>query len=87
MAQILRAILFANAIVTSIRGFFVSMRANHDPSMTLLRPIQFNRDIAPIMSKRPVGDCPQPRIVQVSIHAPAKGAKSISSTIIYTQEV
>ena len=56
MAQILRAILFANAIASSIRGFLVSMRANHDPSVTFLRPIQFNRDIAPMMSKRRISD-------------------------------
>ena len=56
MAQIPRAILFANAIATSMRGFLVSMRASHDPLVTVLRPIQFNRDIAPMMSKRRISD-------------------------------
>ena len=49
MAQIVRAILLANAIATSIRGFRVAMRANQEPSGIDLRPNQFRRDIAPII--------------------------------------
>ena len=52
MAQIPRAILFASAIATSMRGFLASIRASQDPSAIVLRPIQFSRDIAPMISSR-----------------------------------
>lgn len=45
-----RAILLAKAIATSILGFRAAMRASHEPSGIDLRPSQFRRDIAPIIS-------------------------------------
>ncbi len=50
MAQIARGILLAKAIATGIFGFLPSIRASHDPSGMDLRPSQFNRDIAPMIS-------------------------------------
>ena len=58
MAQIPRAILFANAIATSILGFLASIRDSHDPSGIFFRPSQFNRDIAPMISNRRMSACP-----------------------------
>lgn len=50
MAQIWRAILFAKAIATSIRGLRLIIRASQDFSGIDLPPIQFKRDIAPMIS-------------------------------------
>jgi len=58
MAQIARAILLASAIATSILGFLACMRASQEPSVIVLRPIQFNRDMAPIISNRRISACP-----------------------------
>ena len=58
MAQMIRAILFASAIATSIRGFLANILPNHEFSVTDLRPKQFNRDMAPIISNRPISSCP-----------------------------
>jgi len=58
MAQIVRAILLAKAIATSILGFRAAMCASHDPSGIDFRPSQFRRDIAPIISSLRISDCP-----------------------------
>ena len=58
MAQIARAILFANAIATSIRGFLASICASQDPLGMDLRPSQFSRDIAPMISNWRMSACP-----------------------------
>jgi hypothetical protein len=50
MAQMVRAILLAKAIATSILGLHAIMRASHEPSGIDFRPSQFRRDIAPIIS-------------------------------------
>lgn len=50
MAQIVRAILFAKAIATSMRGFLASSCASQDPLGIDLRPSLFSRDIAPTIS-------------------------------------
>ena len=47
-----RAILFARAIATSMRGFRASMRANHDPPRAGLRDAQPTTAIAPMISNR-----------------------------------
>jgi len=58
MAQTARAILLANAIATSIFGLRSSIRASHEPGRMARRPIQFRRDIAPLISKRRMSDWP-----------------------------
>ena len=58
MAQIVRAILLAKAIATIILGLRMDMRASQEPSGIDLRPIQFRRDIAPIISSLRMSDCP-----------------------------
>nr|WP_265334966.1 hypothetical protein [Sneathiella sp. HT1-7] len=58
MAQIVRAILLAKAIATSILGFRIRSRASHEPSGIDLRPSQFNRDIAPIFTNLRISACP-----------------------------
>ena len=45
MAQIMRAILLASAMATSIFGLRARSRSSHDPSRIDLAPIQFSRDI------------------------------------------
>src|SRR3546814_7825352 len=50
MAQIWRAILLASAMATNMRGLRAIMRASHELSGIALRPIQFNRDMAPMIS-------------------------------------
>lgn len=45
MAQIVRAILFAKGIATSIRGCLASICASQDPLGIDWRPSQFSRDI------------------------------------------
>ncbi len=57
MADIIRAILFANAIATSILGLRAILDSQ-DPSGIDLRPMQFNRDIAPIISNLRVSAWP-----------------------------
>jgi len=52
MAQIARAILLAKAIATNIRDLRALRFASHDPGGIALRPIQFRRDIAPIIKRR-----------------------------------
>ena len=58
MAQIIRAILLANAIATSIFGLRAIIRASQDPSGIDFLPNQFRRDIAPIISSRLISACP-----------------------------
>src|SRR3546814_20087055 len=53
-----RAILLAKAIDTSILGFRATMRASHESSGIDLRPIQFRRDIAPMISSLRMSACP-----------------------------
>ena len=56
MAQTVRAILLAKAIATIILGFRAAMRASHEPSGIDFRPIQFKRDMAPIISSLRISD-------------------------------
>ena len=58
MAQIVRAILLAKAIATIILGFREAMRASQESSGIDLRPSQFRRDIAPIISSLRMSACP-----------------------------
>ena len=58
MAQMVRAILLAKAMATSILGLRASIRANHDPSGIVRRPNQLRRDIAPIIKSLRISDCP-----------------------------
>ena len=67
IAHIVRAILLAKVIATSIRGFCDVIRASHESSGMYLRPIQFNRDIAPIISNRRIQTT---RTMQVDRHGP-----------------
>jgi hypothetical protein len=52
IAQIMRAILLANVIATSIPGLRALSRASHDSWAIVFRPNQFRRDIAPIINNR-----------------------------------
>ena len=45
-------------MATNIRGLRASMRASHDVSGIDFRPIQFNRDMAPMMSNWRMSLCP-----------------------------
>jgi hypothetical protein len=58
MAQTIRAILLASAIATSIFGLRARSRSSHEPSRIDFNPIQFNRDIAPMINRRRMSDCP-----------------------------
>ena len=58
MAQIVRAILFAKAIATTILGLRANIRASHDPCGIDFLPSQVRRDIAPIMRSRRISACP-----------------------------
>jgi len=58
MAQIVRAILFAKAIATTIFGLRANIRASHDPWGIDFLPSQVRRDIAPIMRSRRISACP-----------------------------
>lgn len=58
IAQIARAILLANAMATSIRGFLANIHDSHAPSGIVLRPSQFKRDIAPMIKSRRMSACP-----------------------------
>ena len=58
MAQIARAILFAKAIATSIRGFLSNIRASHEPGWIDFRPSQLSRVIAPMIKSRRMSACP-----------------------------
>lgn len=51
-SQIVRAILLAKAMATSILGFFASMRARHYPGHPSPHPFQKTTDIAPMSRKR-----------------------------------
>ena len=53
-----RAILLAKAIDTSILGLRAVMRASHEPSWIDYRPSQFRRDMAPIISSLRISVCP-----------------------------
>ncbi|UVK48637.1 hypothetical protein BPNPMPFG_007048 (plasmid) [Mesorhizobium sp. AR07] len=58
MAHILRAILFASAIATNIRGFLVIIRASQEPYAGGFLLAQFTRTIAPMISNRRISACP-----------------------------
>ena len=58
MAQTMRAILLASAMATKIFGLRTRSRSSHDPSRMDLAPIQFSRDIAPMINRRRMSDCP-----------------------------
>src|SRR5690554_7518720 len=58
MAQIVRAIMLARAMATSILGFRANMSASHEPSGADLRPIQLRRDLAPMISSLRISACP-----------------------------
>lgn len=50
--------LICHSDATSILGLRSSKRASHEPSGIDLRPSQFNRDMAPMMSMRRISVCP-----------------------------
>lgn len=52
MAQILRAILFASAMSTSIFGFLASIRASQEAGAGGLRRVVVTCDIAPMIKSR-----------------------------------
>ena len=52
MAQSLRAILFAKATATTIRGRDSSIRANHGSAQRFQRSMELMTDIAPMISNR-----------------------------------
>ena len=58
MAQMLRAILLARAIATSMRGFFANIRESHELTGGAERALAFSTDIAPMISSRRISRCP-----------------------------
>ena len=58
MAQLIRAILLAEAMATSILGFFAIIRANHEPLRVDLRLRQASRDMAPVIWSRRISVSP-----------------------------